>query len=59
MMEGSSLEKPLTPLPKVELDSGDFNRAPREVVTSQLNGEGSLEDELDWPQMTETNALKG
>ena len=55
-MEGSSLEKPLTPLPKVELDSGDFDRAPREVVTTQLNGEGSLEDELDWPQITEANA---
>ena len=53
MMEGSILEKPLTPLPGVELETGDSNRGSGELV----NGEGSLEDELDWPQITEDNAL--
>ena len=56
MLEGSSLEKQLTPLPKVELDSGVFDLVPREIVTPQLNGDGSLDDELDWPQITESNA---
>ena len=53
MMEGSILEKPLTPLPGVESETGDSNRGSGELV----NGEGSLEDELDWPQITEDNAL--
>ena len=56
-MEGSILEKPLTPLPGVGLDTGESNRVSRESVTTQLNGGGSLEDDLDWPQVTETNAL--
>ena len=55
MMEGSSLEKPLAPLPKVELDTGDSIQVSRESVTTQMKGEGSLEDELDWPQITEAN----
>ena len=57
MMEGSILEKPLTPLPGAELETGDSNQMSGELVTTQLNGEGSLEDELDWPQITEANAL--
>ena len=55
-MQEPSLEKPLTPLPKVESVSGVLDLTPREVVTPQLNGEGSLEDMLDWPQITEENA---
>ena len=55
-MNGSSLDKPLTPLMKVEPDSGVSDQTPGEVVKPQLNGEGSLEDELDWPQITEANA---
>ena len=57
MTEGSILDKPLTPLPGAELDLGEPNQASRESVTTQLNWEGSLEDELDWPQITEANAL--
>ena len=55
-MNGSSLDKPLTPLMKVEQDSGVSDQTPGEIVKPQLNGEGSLEDELDWPQITEANA---
>ena len=55
-MEVSVPEKPLSPLPKVEMDAGEFVSTPRETVTPQLNEEGSLEDELDWPQITESNA---
>ena len=55
-MNGSSLDRPLTPLMKVEPDSGVFDQTPGEIVKPQLNGEGSLEDELDWPQITDANA---
>ena len=57
MTEGLILEKPLTPLPGVELHLGEPNQVSRESVTTQLNGEGSLEDELDWPQITEADAV--
>ena len=54
--EGSILEMPPTPSPGGELGFIETDQVFQDPASSQLKWEGSREDELDWPELTEANA---